>query len=220
MKQKIKKILKRVIVIMAITLSFIIGVLAFANWKIPRDTNAYLFDSPKDVPAQKVALVLGASKYLGNSQYLNHYFTNRIDAAVELYNAGKVKAFVVSGDNSRKSYNEPEDMRQELIKNGIPDDIIYLDYAGLRTLDSVVRINKIFGQDSFIIVSQQFHNERGIFLAQHYGLTAYGYNAKDVPLNRSSVKTKIRELFARVKVFVDIYTDKQPKYLGDPVIIQ
>lgn len=220
MKSVIIKILRRVIAVLAITLSLIIGIIIFANWKIPHDTEDYLFDDVEDIPKQKVALVLGASKYLGNSKYLNHYFIHRIDAAVKLYKAGKIKAFVVSGDNSRRSYNEPEDMRQELIKNGVSEDIIYLDYAGFRTLDSVVRMNKIFEQDSFIIVSQQFHNERGVFLAQYYGLTAYGYNAKDVPLNRSSVRTKVREVFARVKVFVDIIIDKQPKYLGDPVEIK
>lgn len=219
MKSKIKKILKRVIVVITTTLSLIIGILIFTNWKISYDAEKYLFDDVEDIPEQQVALVLGTSKYLGNKKYLNHYFTYRINAAVELYKAGKVRAFVVSGDNSRSSYNEPEDMRQELVKAGVPDSIIHPDYAGFRTLDSVVRMNKIFGQNSFIIISQQFHNERGVYLAQHHGLTAYGYNAKDVPLNRLSIRTKIRELFARVKVFVDIIIDKQPRYLGNPVEI-
>jgi len=80
-------------------------------------------------------------------------------------------------------------------------------------------MNEIFGQDSFIVVSQEFHNERAVFLAQNYGLTAYGYNAKDLSLNRSSYRTKIRELFARVKVFVDIATGKEPKYLGEKIKI-
>ncbi|WP_313608081.1 ElyC/SanA/YdcF family protein, partial [Dysgonomonas sp.] len=124
-----------------------------------------------------------------------------------------------SGDNSRKDYNEADDMRAALVEAGVPDSIIHCDYAGLRTLDSVVRMNEIFGQDSFIVVSQEFHNERAVFLAQNYGLTAYGYNAKDLSLNRSSYRTKIRELFARVKVFVDIATGKEPKYLGEKIKI-
>lgn len=219
MKQKTKKIIRRVIAFFAIALLFVIGIVVFANWKIPHDTENFIYENATEIPNQKVALVLGASRTLGNGSP-NWYFTYRIQAAKELYDTGKVKAFVVSGDNSRNTYNEPKDMRDALVEQGIPDSIIYLDYAGFRTLDSVVRMNEIFGQDSFIIVSQQFHNERAVFLAQYYGLNAYGYNAKDVGLGRFSYKTKIREKFARVKVFVDILLNKQPKFLGEPVEIK
>lgn len=217
MKVRTKKILKRILGIVLLTLIVIVSMVAFANWKIPHDTEAFVFDAVDSVPPQKAALVLGAARYLGDRQ--NLYFTYRIQAAKELYEAGKVKVFVVSGDNSRKDYNEAHDMRDALIEVGIPDSIIHCDYAGLRTLDSVVRMKEIFGQDSFIVVSQKFHNERAVFLAQHYDLTAYGYNAKDVGLSRFSYRTKIREVFARVKVFVDIVTGKGPKYLGDPIEI-
>lgn len=219
MAKAIFKIIKRVIVTLAITLLLILTVLIYANWKIPHDTQTYIYDDVSLIPEQNTALILGASKYIGRN-FPNPYFYNRISAAKELYDAGKVKAFVVSGDNGRHGYNEPEDMRDALIELGIPADIIYLDYAGFRTLDSVVRMNKIFGQDSCIIVSQQFHNERAIFLAQHYGIQAYGYNAKDVDLSRTSFRTKIREKFARVKVFVDLIINKKPKFLGEPVDIK
>ena len=198
-------------------LILLIGIIAFANWKITNDTKDYIYNTTDSIPAQKTALVLGTARYIGNRQ--NLYFTYRIQAAKELYEAGKVKAFVVSGDNRTKDYNEAEDMRDALVDAGVPDSIIHADYAGLRTLDSVVRMNKIFGQDSFIIVSQKFHNERAIFIAQQKGITAYGYNAKDLSLNRSSFKTKIREIFARVKAFLDIITDKQPRHLGEPINI-
>ncbi|MFR9165870.1 MAG: vancomycin high temperature exclusion protein [Dysgonomonas sp.] len=217
---KIKKYIKGAAILAVVALLCIVAVLVFANWKIPHDTEAYLYDDPDSIPSQKTALVLGASKYLGNGKWLNQYFVHRINAAKELYDAGKVKAFVVSGDNSRHTYNEPQDMHDALVEMGVPDSIIYLDYAGLRTLDSVVRMKEVFGQDSFIVVSQKFHNERAVFLAQHYGMTVYGYNAEDVPLNRSSFRTKIREKFARVKVFVDIATNKKPKFLGEPVEIK
>jgi len=205
------------LVISLIAVVGVVSVILFANWRIPHDTREYIYDDVNSVPVQKAALVLGTARYIGNRE--NLYFTYRIRAAKELYEAGKVKAFVLSGDNSRKDYNEPEDMREALIEAGVPDNIIHLDYAGFRTLDSVVRMNEIFGQDSFIIVSQEFHNERAIFLAQYYGLTAYGYNARDLNLNRSSLRTKVREYFARVKVFVDIITGKGPKYLGEPINI-
>ena len=217
-KKKTIKIIKGTILVFILGLSTVIGILIYANWKIPHDTQEFIFDDASKVPGPKVALVLGASKTLRGG-YPNLYFTNRINAAKELYDAGKVKAFVVSGDNSRKDYNEPADMRDALIEQGIPENIIYLDYAGFRTLDSVVRMEKIFGQRSFIVVSQKFHNERAIFLAQYYGLEVFGYNAKDVPLSRVSYKTKIREKFARVKVFVDMIFGKKPKFLGEPVEI-
>ena len=217
MKERTKRIAKRILGIAFLTLIVIACVLAYANWKIPHDTESFVFDTVDSVPHQKAALVLGAARYLGDRP--NLYFTYRIQAAKELYEAGKVKVFVVSGDNSRKDYNEAHDMRDALVEAGIPDSIIHCDYAGLRTLDSVVRMKEIFGQDSFIVISQKFHNERAVFLAQHHGLTAYGYNAKDVGLSRFYYKTKIREVFARVKVFVDIATGEEPKYLGDSIAI-
>lgn len=217
MKLKTKKILKRVVVLIGLGILAVVLLIVFANWKIPHDTKSYVFDEVEDVPAQRAALVLGTARYIGNRE--NLYFTYRIQAAKELYYSGKVKAFIVSGDNSRHTYNEPDDMKNALVEAGVPDSIIHMDYAGFRTLDSVVRMNAIFGQESFIIVSQKFHNERAVFLAQYYGLEAYGYNAKDLGLNRSSYRTKIRELFARVKVFVDIITNKKPKFLGEPIKI-
>lgn len=217
MKVRTKKIIKRLSTVFAIVFTLALLSVFYANWKIPHDTKDYIYDNVDNIPEQKAALVLGAARYIGDRP--NLYFTYRIQAAKELYEAGKVKAFVVSGDNGRHTYNEPDDMRDALVEAGIPDSIIYMDYAGFRTLDSVVRMSEIFGQNSFIIVSQRFHNERAIFLARHYGLTTYGYNAKDLGLNRSSYRTKIRECFARVKVFVDMVTGKEPKYLGEPIII-
>ncbi len=217
MKRKKGKILKKISLIIIIPLITIILVILFANWKIPYDSKDYIYSSTDSIPAQKAALVLGASRYIGNVP--NPYFTYRIQAAAELYNAGKVKSFVVSGDNRTHDYNEAEDMRSALIEAGVPDSIIHCDYAGLRTLDSVVRMNKIFGQDSFIVVSQKFHNERAIFIARHSGLDVYGYNAKDLTLSRFSSRTKIREVLARVKVLIDLATNKQPRHLGEEIDI-
>lgn len=126
---------------------------------------------------------------------------------------------VISGDNSREGYNEPEDMKSELMLRGIPEDKIYLDYAGFRTLDSVVRMEKIFGQKSFTIISQKFHNQRAIYIAYAKELQVVGYNAEDVNAY-SGFKTQLREKFARVKLFLDLWTGKNPKFLGEPVIIQ
>lgn len=218
MKFQLKKYRKRLLIYSLLAILVVALITALANWKIEKDTKDFVFDDVNDIPAQKVALVLGTAKNIGNRP--NIYFTNRIKAAADLYKAGKVKKFLVSGDNSRKEYNEPKDMRNALVEAGVPDSIIHFDYAGLRTLDSVVRANKIFGQDAFIIVSQKFHNQRAIFLAQYYGYEVYGYNAVDLSINRSSFKTKVRELFARVKVFIDIIVGKGPKFLGETIDIE
>lgn len=217
MRIRVKKILKRALIILLISIVGIVATIAFANWKISHDSKDFIYNNADSIPAQKAALVLGAARYLG--EIPNLYFSYRIQAAKELYEAGKVKVFVVSGDNRWEHYNEAQDMHDALVEAGVPDSIITMDYAGLRTLDSVVRMSKIFGQDSFIIVSQKFHNERAIFIARHHGLLAYGYNARDLGLNRSSYRTKAREILARVKVFVDIITRKEPRHLGDKIDI-
>ena len=104
----------------------------------------------------------------------------------------KIEFIVISGDNSKKDYNEPLDMKNELIKAGIPPEKIYLDYAGFRTYDSVIRLDKIFGQKKFTVISQDFHNRRAIYIARHLNLQAIGFNAKDVDVY-NGFKTKLRE---------------------------
>ena len=202
------------------TISFTILVLLMfwmAETAIQRGSQHYLFKSIHQVPDSQVILVLGTSPILRNGQP-NAFFQFRMEATRDLYKAGKAKVIVVSGDNRHYTYNEPRYMTNALIALGVPAEIIHRDYAGFRTLDSVIRMYEIFGQNSFVIVSQQFHNERAIFIARRHGLNAYGFNAYDVPV-RHSVRTFVRERFARVKVFIDILTNKQPHFLGEPIDI-
>lgn len=170
------------------------------------------------ISKNNVGLVLGTSKTLRNGR-INLYFQYRIDATVELYNKGKITFVLVSGDNGNKHYDEPTDFKNELIKRGIPEDKIFLDYAGFRTLDSVIRAKEIFGQKRITIISQKFHNERAIYLAEKSGINAIGFNAKDIT-GRYGIKTKIREYFARTKVFLDILFGVQPKFLGKKIEIK
>ena len=149
------------------------------NRTIQKNSETYIYSTVSDIPYNKVGLLLGTSPKLKSGK-ANLYFDYRIKAATELYNAGKVKYILVSGDNRRNSYNEPEEMKKALIAAGIPDQRIILDYAGLRTLDSVVRAHLIFGLERFTLISQQFHNERAIYLAQQSHLQAIGYSAQDV----------------------------------------
>lgn len=199
------------------------GILALAailcaNYCVKHTAKEFIYQNVSFVPQNKAGLLLGTSKLL-KSGLPNQYFQNRIRAAADLFKAGKIEVIVISGDNSRKGYNEPEDMKSALVQIGVPEDKIYLDYAGFRTLDSIIRMDKIFGQRSFTIISQQFHNERAIYIAHAKGLQAIGFNAEDVNAY-SGFKTNLREKFARVKLFLDLWTDKKPKYLGGPVVIE
>ena len=190
----------------------IIVVIIICNRIIEKSTNNLVYSCVTEIPHNKVELLLGTSKYLQSGQ-LNQYFNNRIKAAVALYNAGKIDFIVASGDNTRKDYNEPVDMKNELVRRGVPKDKIFLDYAGFRTYDSVIRINEIFGQTNFTVISQEFHNRRAIYIANRLGLHAVGFNATDVDAY-SGFKTNLRERFARVKVFIDFWIGKKPKFLG------
>lgn len=185
----------------------------YANYAATRAGKGVLFDDVNDVPKQRAGLVFGCSQKLGARD--NLYFKYRIQAASELWHAGKVDFLIVSGDNREKNYNEPESMRRALVKSGVPNDKIVSDYAGLRTLDSVVRAKKIFGLTELTFVSQKFQNERAAYIAKANGMTVYGYNARDVE-GYAARKTEDREILARVKMWLDVnITNKQPKHLGE-----
>ncbi|MEI0565501.1 SanA/YdcF family protein [Brachyspira pulli] len=178
----------------------------------------YIYSSIDDIPYNDVALVLGTSKYLYNGQ-INMYFKFRMDAAYELYKSGKVKFILVSGDNRYRSYNEPRQMRLDLIKLGVDKKHIFLDFAGFRTRDSIIRANKVFELTNFTIVSQPFHNERAILIARQKKINAIAYNANNVrKLYR--VRQFPRELGARILMFIDIIFNKPPKFYGDIIKIE
>lgn len=181
-------------------------------------TKDRVYSNINKIPAKKVALLLGTAKYLRHGR-INRYFKYRIDAVVKLYDANKIKHIIASGDNRTKYYNEPIIMKKSLIERGIPRNAITLDYAGFRTLDSIVRCKKVFSQDDIIVVSQPFHNKRAIFISDYYGIKAIGFNAKQVPFALDK-KTPIREYFARFKAVLDLYVLKTPpKFLGEKVKI-
>jgi SanA protein len=212
---KRKRILKTVLstsVVIAMLLTI------WANISVTRVSKSYITDDITKVVTNKTGLLLGTSRNLKNGNK-NDFFFNRIDATVRLFKTGKIQNIIISGDNSKTDYNEPLDMKAELMKRGIPDTIIYLDYAGFRTLDAVVRAKEIFGQNSFIIISQKFHNERAVFLARKFGIIAFGYNAMEVSAY-NGFKTKLREVFARDKMFIDLIFGVKPKFMGEKVIIK
>jgi SanA protein len=199
---------------------FVIGVIFFAmvfilasNIWVVESTKHAIYSSYDSLPTNSVALVLGTSNRLVSGAP-NPFFLERIAAAALLYRQGKVSRFLLSGDNRTRFYNEPEEMRKALIKEGIPPEIITLDYAGLRTLDSVVRSKEIFGQNKIIIVTQPFHCYRALFISRYFNIDAVAFLTEGNSID-SSLKVSVREWVARAKAILDLYVLKtSPRHLG------
>lgn len=209
-----KKLLKFISIF---TILLLTGIL-LSNYYITSNAKGKTFNSTQNIPNNKVGVLLGANKYVSGGR-INLYYKYRINAAVALYKSGKIDFILVSGDNGSKYYDEPSTFKDDLIKKGVPEEKIYLDYAGFRTLDSMVRAKEIFGQQSITIISQKFHNERAIYLAESHDIKAVAYNAKDVK-GRNGLRTDLREYLARTKAVFDIIFGVQPKFYGDQIIIQ
>lgn len=195
-----------------------LAIVLFANHRVESSTNSYVFSNIAQLPANKVGLLLGTSKFIHGGRP-NLYFYNRIEATVQLFKAGKIAVLVISGDNGRSGYNEPQDMKAALVQAGISPEKIYLDYAGFRTYDSVYRMKAIFGQTKFTVISQEFHNRRAVFIAKALKLDVVGYNARDVDAY-NGFKTKLRERFVRVKVLLDVCFQFKPRFLGERILIK
>jgi SanA protein len=210
--------LKRRIVTVVLLLTVIPFLAIYlCDQKIQNAAEGKLYTKVSTIPFNKTCLLLGTGKYLAGGQK-NPYYHYRIKAATELIKKGKAKYIIISGDNRRVEYNEPQEMKEDLIHEGIDSCIIYLDYAGFRTFDSMVRLKKVFGQTSVTVISQQFHNQRALYIASREGINAIGYNATDVG-NTSGLRVQVREKLARVKVFVDYFFGNEPKFLGEKISI-
>lgn len=180
------------------SLSLLGGLLAlvlFNIWVVGR-SSARVTSDTASVPKAPVALVMGTSRRLANGS-TNAFWKGRMDAAAALYKAGKVSKILVSGDNRSSDYNEPRDMRDGLVQRGVPVGVITLDYAGLRTLDSVIRAHEIFGVTDCVIVTDDFHLPRSLWLADRRGLNATGFCGKSLPWKVSG-KARVREWLARI----------------------
>ncbi|MGI5399062.1 SanA/YdcF family protein [Streptomyces sp. CA-135486] len=163
-----------------------------------------------EVPARDVAVVFGAGLWKGRP---TPYLAHRLDAAAELYRAGKVKVVLVTGDNSRVEYDEPDAMRTYLTARGVPDKQIVSDYAGFDTWDSCVRVKKIFGVDRAVLVTQDFHIRRAVALCQAAGVESYGVGVAE-PHDATWYYGGTRELFAAGKAALDAAFAPDPRFLG------
>lgn len=216
-KLELRGWMRRLVRIMVTATLVLVALVAWANVSAVWASHGRLFGEISKVPKLSVGLVFGTTDRVNGQE--NIYFRYRIDAAVEAWNAGKLETLIVSGDNRSRFYNEPEKMKEALVKRGIPASRIVCDYAGLRTFDSVVRAKEIFGLESMLVISQRFQNERAIYIARANQIDAYGFNAKDVT-TQAGLKTKIREVGARVKMWLDVnILNTRPTHLGEPEVL-
>ncbi len=180
------------------------------NQSVIRYTSNQIYSDIDNIPFRTCGLVLGTSKSGVNG--LNPYFTYNMEAALELYNNQKVNQLILSGDNHIKGYNEPQDMCDYLVHRGVKRSDITLDYAGFRTLESVIRAKKVFKQTDVTIISQEFHNQRPLYIANHIDMNAIAFNAKDV--SKRTNMTHFREYLAKVLVILDLHIfSTSPKFL-------
>ncbi|MBL7872699.1 MAG: YdcF family protein [Cyclobacteriaceae bacterium] len=189
-------------------------ILAATNFWVVKSTESEVLTDFKLLPDSGVALVLGTSHRMMDGSP-NPFFHNRMATAAELYKEGKIIHFIVSGDNRTKYYNEPVEMQKALIKLGVPINAITLDYAGLRTLDSIVRCKEIFGQSKIIIITQPFHSYRALFISNYYEVNAVALVA-DEPAQEAAPRVYLREYLARTKAILDLYILRTaPRHLGE-----
>ena len=191
--------------------------LAAMLWAATRHISAvaapFVRRSVVELPSLRVGLVLGCAEKTPDGRQ-NLYFERRIAAALELFRAGRVQYLLLSGDNSTEAYDEPSAMRRALLRGGVPASRLVLDYAGFRTLDSVVRAKRVFGADEAIIVSQRFHNERAVYLARAHGLRAFAFDAEDVG-GVYGLRMAAREAVARLFAVLDVHVfHTEPRFAG------
>ena len=203
------KKIKRIMICMGALAIICIVLMLVCNQIVVNNAEGKVFSDIDSIKYNKVGLLLGTTPQARITKVKNYFFIYRLDAAEQLYKAGKIKKILISGDeHSLDGVNEPECMRDSLVARGIPTNAIILDGKGYRTINSVINANKVYGLKSFIIISQEFHNERALYQAEHLGLDVenlQAYNAR-MPKSRRAFLTTIREYFARVKMFMDLWT--------------
>ncbi|MCP4501371.1 MAG: hypothetical protein GY822_15540 [Deltaproteobacteria bacterium] len=189
-----------------------VAVVVLSDLRIGFHATERITDDVNEVIPVEVGLVLGTTP--GKKSNPNQFFSLRMDSAAALFHAGKVRALLVSGANTSRHYNETKAMEDALVARGVPRLAITRDEAGLRTLDSIIRAKKIFGLKEVVVVSQRFHLERALFLADHHGLVTTGFATAGVDF-RNHLGIRFREVLARVKANIDVVIDTPPRFLGN-----
>ncbi|WP_330924761.1 SanA/YdcF family protein [Candidatus Sororendozoicomonas aggregata] len=203
--------------VIAVAIAGTIALVIVANIFVTSTTTDYLYSDIDKTPHSKVGLLLGTSKFSRNGGVNDHYRL-RLLATAALYKAGKIDYVLISGDNATPYYNEPTTIRGDLLKMGVSADRIYRDYAGFRTLDSIVRAKNVFGLDALTIISQGYLNNRALYIAFDQGIDAIAFNAGDG--SNSDLNNRGREILARVLAFIEVHLlCAEPRFLGPAIDI-
>ncbi len=204
------------IVLKLLTAGLVLGLLALAVPRLVTGLYAWNKITPAaGAPARRVAIVFGAGLWRDGSP--TPVLQDRVAAAAELYFSGKVEKLLMSGDNSYIYHNEPGAMHDYAIDLGIPEGAIVLDYAGRRTYDTCYRAKAIFGVQEAILVTQNFHLPRALYLCNHLGLPAVGVSADLRVYRRASMfYWNLRELPATLTALWEVYITRPSPVLGSP----
>lgn len=194
--------MRRAILCLSLVALIVIIVTLSCNFAVNSNSAGRTFYSAREVPVRKTAILLGTGPYSWYTKGPNMFYWNRINATAELFRKGKFKTLIISG-TKRTGYDEPSIIKSDLVKVGIPDSVMILDGQGYNTKLSMENAKNIYNQDSVIVISQKWHNQRGIYLADHIGIDAIGYNAADVNTMAAHI-THAREILARVKLVLSL----------------
>lgn len=202
-------------IVLRLSLLVFTGILTFAgiNFYVKSSSNPYCFRNVESLPEVPVAIVFGAGI---RNNAPSKYLKDRLDAGIRAYKAGKARKLLLSGDNGSKSYDELAVMKTYCADHGVDTLNIFVDYAGFDTYSTLYRAKYIFGVQEAVLVTQNYHLDRAVFIARHLDIDAVGY-AADRGGYSNLRKNKIRELFATVKSFVDVLYGRKPKFLGKKV---
>lgn len=213
----IKKLLAfRILRYLVLAALLVLILTSYLSYHIKNETEQYIYDDNTKIPQTYTALVLGAS--VKSNGELSTMLRDRVESALLLYHSGKISRFLVSGDNRTTNYNEPVAMKKYLQERGVPEEDIFMDFAGFDTYDSVYRASYIFEVDNAIVVSQRFHLPRAIYIARSMGLNFYGYNGDRREYDLES-RNRFREVAANVKAWLELLIDKEPHFKGDKIPI-
>lgn len=195
---KTMKTLKRALWVIMAIMVVVFVVIEGCELAVCNASKGRVYSDVEEIPHREVGLLLGTNPK-GRRGGANMFYNHRIDAAVALYEAGKVDRFIISGAKKGPDYDEPQAMREALVTRGVPDSILVLDGQGFHTIESIVRTKEVYEVESVTIISQEFHNRRSLYMAKHNGLDAIAYNAANTTILRWRIIMFLRERASRVK---------------------
>jgi SanA protein len=210
------KKLRTVIIALAISFVSFTAFSFYAKNEINKNTSELIYEDTESIPPAETVLILG-SKVFSDGR-LSHVLEDRVLTALELYEQGKVEKFLVSGDHGKKYYDEVNAVRKFLLSRGVKAGDIFLDHAGFDTYDSFYRARDIFKVNKMIVVTQEFHLPRALYIGKSLGLDVCGLKA-DKRVYRANAYNNLRELFSSSKAYLEVAFNVKPHHLGEDIPI-